>query len=866
MFKLDQDDDVPPKAFSISTVVTAAYHRMYRYQCGSTSTGLNVLKSPNFDQVVGFQGCKAVIVDEAQDVSDIQYKFVMLLAKALGRIRPLPVIMVGDPNQNIYQFQGGSDKHLMNHPGDLLTLVDNYRSTKQIVDFINPFRVWNNLPPLVAASGKTGVKPAILLGPISKLIENILQDIKMYNVTGVELENVAIIAPVKKCRPIFDYSLGENRYANIGLQLIANCLQAHNIPFVQHYDLSQGDESRKNAESTRKGHINLLTSHGSKGLEFDNVHVLNFHFKTQGREPTKEKYDEFKYLWYVSLSRARHVLKIYVDETKHIFPTLANVPANLYDVVYIGNGNGIGNTNGNGNGNTNGGSNTNKQLTFVPPKFIDEKRQIAFTITESIKSLTEEQLYEFEQICDFTTTKTRLFNVGYEGQASTHCFEFDKYSSLYGKVAESIFYYYYSRNYIIDLKNRVHNIIELPQLFLTAVWSLFNKVGFTRHEFTLNSLCKYKNSLDSAEKKLYDHLVNRCAHHTNPFDTPIRIVIPNSVQMTDTSSILQKCAKLVALRDKLDGMEYHYTFEIMSDLFDIQLFYYQLEHEAAYMIRDHFVQSERGRHGGDPFRIHKESFFRNSEQIRDYARSLVCSSTKLQLQRRCDHPSIPLYGVCDLVQWRANSRNTVIELKFSHEREVNSKYVLQLLLYYNGLFPAWTKESISIEVWNICLGVRTIISFSSLDKWVFTQAVCRNLLDGAKMRDMVFAYDIKSPTAWCFKEPRLELLISSGINSNLNINLQATIGDIVNRCDKPTMLNSYGLGSKPIDRFIDSHTAQLIMETDIHDLIQGCDKKELIDMYTIATGKLVPKCDNCFDDVKLLSEILTTIGYSRLAS
>jgi len=49
----------------------------------------------------------------------------------------IALILVGDPNQNIYQFQGGSDKFLLNHSNIKYILVNNYRSTNQIIDFLD---------------------------------------------------------------------------------------------------------------------------------------------------------------------------------------------------------------------------------------------------------------------------------------------------------------------------------------------------------------------------------------------------------------------------------------------------------------------------------------------------------------------------------------------------------------------------------------------------------------------------------------------------------------------------------------------------------------------------------------------------------
>jgi ATP-dependent exoDNAse (exonuclease V) beta subunit len=43
-----------------------------------------------------------------------------------------------------------------------------------------------------------------------------------------------------------------------------------------------------------KDHINLITIHGSKGLEFQQVFLVNFHTNTFGISPTEEKYKDLK--------------------------------------------------------------------------------------------------------------------------------------------------------------------------------------------------------------------------------------------------------------------------------------------------------------------------------------------------------------------------------------------------------------------------------------------------------------------------------------------------------------------------------------------------------------------------------------------
>ena len=81
-----------------------------------------------------------LVIDEAQDMSQEEYALVMALMKANEEMR---VIAVGDDDQNIFEFRGSNSQYmaqLLNDSGGrLIEMTDNYRSTKQVVDFANSF-------------------------------------------------------------------------------------------------------------------------------------------------------------------------------------------------------------------------------------------------------------------------------------------------------------------------------------------------------------------------------------------------------------------------------------------------------------------------------------------------------------------------------------------------------------------------------------------------------------------------------------------------------------------------------------------------------------------------------------------------------
>ena len=81
-----------------------------------------------------------IVIDEAQDMSETEYKLIKLLIEKNEDIR---VIVVGDDDQNIYEFRDSSSKHLADFISEFnaksFEMLENYRSTKRVIDFNNSF-------------------------------------------------------------------------------------------------------------------------------------------------------------------------------------------------------------------------------------------------------------------------------------------------------------------------------------------------------------------------------------------------------------------------------------------------------------------------------------------------------------------------------------------------------------------------------------------------------------------------------------------------------------------------------------------------------------------------------------------------------
>lgn len=102
-----------------------------------------------------------IVIDEAQDMNADEYALVNTLIKQNEEMR---VILVGDDDQNIYEFRGANSKYFERFMIEMnaakYELVENYRSKNNLVEFTNGFlkKIRNRLKetPIVAKQADNG--------------------------------------------------------------------------------------------------------------------------------------------------------------------------------------------------------------------------------------------------------------------------------------------------------------------------------------------------------------------------------------------------------------------------------------------------------------------------------------------------------------------------------------------------------------------------------------------------------------------------------------------------------------------------------------------------------------------------------------
>ncbi|OHT43809.1 UvrD-helicase domain-containing protein [Flavobacterium tructae] len=142
-----------------------------------------------------------ILIDEYQDTKEIQYDIVSsILSANKGNSK---VLIVGDPNQSIYESLGGfamskNDlEDLLNFPLVKYSLSQNYRSSTRIINYFDYYKTFDN--QIIPSGEDKEYKSVITFNPtIGK--ENIVNEIVrliLFNINekGVSPNEICIVAP-----------------------------------------------------------------------------------------------------------------------------------------------------------------------------------------------------------------------------------------------------------------------------------------------------------------------------------------------------------------------------------------------------------------------------------------------------------------------------------------------------------------------------------------------------------------------------------------------------------------------------------------------------------------------------------------------
>jgi len=532
-------------------------------------------------------------------------------------------------------------------------------------------------PPMISMRDTDGDKPKIYCNKIEILLESLFNEIKNSN---IPFEDIAIIGPVKKGN--------HNNYGNhknFGLQIVAEYFEKNNINYIPHYNFSDNDNTNKREKNIEKGYINLYTIHGSKGLEFKKVLLLNFHLSTMGRKPTQKKYNEYKYLWYVGLSRAIDEMSIFIESNKYAWTELMNACSNSYKLI----------------------GETPKYTTHLME---EESKPQLYPVTKLLdnESFTEEKQYILEKNINCKIDTSILFDDG-----NNEVFEYDDYSSLYGIFIENIFRYYYERyrlsdtdgqykfNYFINsLIKKNNSYLSIPEKYIKT----YEKLKKKYERITINKLEECKNDFDPKQSEFYNYLLECKDLDKNQ---EINIIKDNGVSIFDSNYIRERCDNMKNFKKS------------KQSLFEICVYFYQIEHECGHLL--------------------KYDFSNHINSLKPYIKNIkqICKENlKIRkFQDMNEHQNLPIFGVSDAI-----TDESIIDFKFT--KSFSYSHIYQLLLYYNNMYPKWDKK-IRLEIWNLYLGKKYIITIDNKYKnYMLNEYLCDTF--GIKMKNKIYIYDLET--------------------------------------------------------------------------------------------------------------------------
>lgn len=565
---------------------------------------------------------KHLFIDEAQDLNEVQYEIAVLLKKKMNT----QIHLVGDPNQNIYQFRRSSSTFLVNFPARKYELTLNFRSTEEIINFAESIKPVDTSRS-TSATNKHGPRVTIITKQTSDIHKLILQFIKLYS-KEKDLSNIAIICPTR----------GIGSYDSVGLSVFFNFLKVNNIPFIQLYNESGTNDERNRNVDRIPGHINLLTYHGTKGLEFDVVFVMDFYQFLFNIKPSKEEHNINQYLLYVASSRAISMMFICTYTNVHggyLNHWITKAPSAYYF--------------------------SDTSLKIPQLVFRDNAGPIINGITELISELSDEKLdiiHDSINMLEHDTYFTRRIYRDF-----SHL-DRGKDEALFGIFCEELFYlqHHLVRKMQPRKMDIIQNIIDskfvviendaefkILKYYLVTnklTWENFDTMKYNIPERVCQLIYKYFTR---------DKELNECIVCTNEF---IKIIDEN---MGDIKMSYFKY---------LNPKEYDFNYKnILLDFFYLVVVQYAYNINHYYYICNHGAEKHTLLYTGCEL----------YEEMNRYVKYnyLTC---QLDIKVNVHYSKLTLLGEIDFIEkYPSLGTENIVEIKCT--KEISIKYYIQLLLY-----------------------------------------------------------------------------------------------------------------------------------------------------------------------------------------
>lgn len=596
---------------------------------------------------------KILFIDEAQDLNEIQFNIIDQLNKKLG----IYLNLIGDPNQNIYQFRNSSDKYLSEFDVKTFFLTYNFRSKKAIVDFSKHLRP--NTTPINSMNDDNGLKPILFFTEDDEQFENHLMVIINNALEeNIDLKDIAIISPTRGRMKSWGLSHG--------LCFVTNILFKNAIQFKQFYEESTDENTTKLEYKPESGHINILTFMGSKGLEWKYVIIINADICLINKNFFDDKkHNDDRYLLYVACSRAIDNMYIFsryrstqTGPKYFINPWFKEVPQNLYLL-----------------------NDEFKNLSYPIIKLQQNQILITNNVTKIIDKFNEETLDHISTLLNYDMIKKDI-DVMYKYKIPDEHFS----SSIFlGKYVEALFHTLYSIVNILPKKRYVQleNIINSKHIMTNVkgnVCEWFNKnKNMTWSEFNLK-----KHSIDSDIVKYIEERFNK------------NIELNEHLIMSDLFY-----AKYIF--KKKEWIQKIYSLYLKETNFEkIKLLvFYLIVILHSIETQHYFHVKNKGARFSNMFDIYSPLFYKMYKYIKSLKETYIANNIYIS--------NYGLIGEIDLI----NLNDEYIEIKCV--TQINLKHILQLLMYNLMKFDLNINSNVSFKLifMNFLRGEKVIINVQS---------------------------------------------------------------------------------------------------------------------------------------------------------
>jgi hypothetical protein len=509
---------------------------------------------------------KSIFVDEAQDLNETQFLILHYLKKKNKTV----INLIGDPNQNIYQFRSSSDKYLNEFNAKTFYLTRNFRSHQEIVNFSKHLRPEKTINVSCHLGKAKSLPVSVFYEDEADLEFNLIKLLKTVMEARIDLSDFAILAPTRG-------RMRSNGRSN-GLCFITNILFKNGIKFKQFYEESSDELTGNISYQPTKGHINVLTYMGSKGLEWKYTIIIDAETcLINKRNFTKEIHKHDQYLLYVACSRAIKNLFIFsrcylnkkIDKyTFCLNPWFSLIPEKYYicDERY------------------------QKYFEFsqVEEKIINIKENRVYKL---IDQCSEEDLFNLAKLCEYGIEDSKSVKETFNVYTSDEFNQSIHVSSFASKYIKELFISYFNISH--DLPHKRYSEIEsiinlnlvmsnLSQNFL--YWFFKNRYDLTWEKFDREKSTYSKEIVETIEK--YFKREKELGEHLIAPDCYFKSFILSEVTfLKDVYNSYLECKDIIEIRN--------YLFIIIVYIYSLETqHYYHIKNEGSkfsYVLDDQYT-------------------------------------------------------------------------------------------------------------------------------------------------------------------------------------------------------------------------------------------------------------------------------------